>query len=120
VSRLVGAIIEASHDDAGIVWPESVAPFDIGLINLRAGDAKCETAAADLYGKLQAAGKSVLYDDRGESAGAKFATMDLIGVPWQLIVGPRGLAQGKVEIKQRRGGAREELSIESALARLAG
>jgi prolyl-tRNA synthetase len=118
VSRLVGAIIEASHDDAGIIWPDSVAPFDVGLVNLRSGDAKCDAAAADLYARLQNAGKSVLYDDRTESAGAKFATMDLIGLPWQLIVGPRGLAQGKVELKRRQGGAREELAVDAALAKL--
>ncbi|MBI3451387.1 MAG: proline--tRNA ligase [Rhodospirillales bacterium] len=102
VSRLVGAIIEASHDEAGIVWPDSVAPFDIGLINLRSGDAKCDAAAADIYARLAKAGKSVLYDDRGESAGAKFANMDLIGLPWQLIVGPRGIALA-ARYRARRG-----------------
>jgi len=118
VSRLVGAIIEASHDAAGIIWPESVAPFDLGLINLRAGDAKCEAAATDLYGKLQAAGRTVLYDDRNESPGAKFATMDLVGLPWQLVVGPRGLANGVVELKRRATGVKEELPIEAALNKL--
>jgi prolyl-tRNA synthetase len=118
VSRLTGAIIEASHDDAGIIWPEAVAPFKVGLINLRSGDAKCDAACADIYGKLRAAGVEVLYDDREESAGGKFADMDLIGLPWQLIVGPRGLAAGKVELKERRTGTREELSAEAALARL--
>src|SRR5689334_11851093 len=87
VSRLVGAIIEASHDDAGIIWPESVAPFKVGLINLRAGDAKCRTAADELYARLQRAGIEVLYDDRDESPGAKFAAMDLIGLPYQLVIG---------------------------------
>ncbi len=120
VSRLAGAIIEASHDDAGIVWPEAVAPFKVGLVNLRAGDGACDSACAELYGQLRAKGVEVLLDDRQESAGAKFAEMDLIGLPWQLIVGPRGLAQGKVEIKERRTGAREELSREAAFARLAG
>ena len=120
VSRLAGAIIEASHDDAGIVWPEAVAPFKVGLVNLRAGDGACDSACAELYGQLCAKGVEVLLDDRQESAGAKFAEMDLIGLPWQLIVGPRGLAQGKVEIKERRTGAREELSREAAFARLAG
>ncbi|HUK06879.1 MAG TPA: His/Gly/Thr/Pro-type tRNA ligase C-terminal domain-containing protein, partial [Stellaceae bacterium] len=118
VSRLVGAIIEASHDDAGIIWPESVAPFKVALINLRAADEKCRAAADDLYAKLRAAEVEVLYDDRDESPGAKFATMDLIGLPWQLTVGPRGLAQGVVELKERRGGRREELPVEAALNRL--
>ncbi|HYC12978.1 MAG TPA: His/Gly/Thr/Pro-type tRNA ligase C-terminal domain-containing protein, partial [Stellaceae bacterium] len=119
VSRLVGAIIEASHDEAGIIWPEGVAPFKVALINLRAADEKCRVAADDLYAKLRKAGVEVLYDDREESPGAKFATMDLIGLPWQLTIGPRGLAQGVVELKQRKGGKREELAPEAALNRLA-
>mgnify|MGYP002623797518 FL=1 len=118
VSRLVGAVIEASHDEAGIIWPESVAPFKVGLINLKVGDAKCAQACDDIYAKLRNAGIEVLYDDRDERAGTKFAEMDLIGLPWQLIVGPRGVEKGQVELKQRAGGAREELSIDSALARL--
>ncbi len=120
VSRLVGAIIEASHDEAGIVWPESVAPFRVGLINMRADDPRCAEAADGLYHRLSAAGVEVLYDDRDERGGAKFATMDLIGLPWQLIVGPKGLERGVVEFKRRATGEREELSVESALARLAG
>jgi prolyl-tRNA synthetase len=118
VSRLMGAIIEASHDDAGIVWPESVAPFKVGLVNMRADDPRCAEAADGLYRSLAGAGVEVLYDDRDERGGAKFATMDLIGLPWQLIVGPKGLERGVVELKARRTGEREELSIESALARL--
>src|SRR5262249_48137811 len=96
------AIIEASHDDAGIIWPESVAPYKVALINLRAADEKCRAAADDLYAKLQKAGVETLYDDRDESPGAKFAAMDLIGLPWQVTVGPRGLAQGVVELKERK------------------
>ncbi|HTS93680.1 MAG TPA: proline--tRNA ligase [Stellaceae bacterium] len=119
VSRLVGAIIEASHDEAGIIWPEGVAPFKVALINLRAADEKCRAAADDLYAKLSKAGVEVLYDDREESPGAKFATMDLIGLPWQLTIGPRGLAQGRVELKERKSGKREELAPEAALNRLA-
>jgi len=119
VSRLVGALIEANHDDAGIIWPESVAPFWVGLINLRAGDRRCREAAEDLYGKLRGAGVEVLYDDRDESPGAKFAAMDLIGLPEQLVIGPRGLAAGTVETKHRRSGERRELSVDAALARLA-
>jgi prolyl-tRNA synthetase len=118
VSRLVGALIEANHDDSGIIWPESVAPFRVGLINLRAVDAKCVAAADELYAKLRAAGIAVLYDDRDESPGAKFATMDLIGLPWQLIVGPRGVAAGTLEVKNRRSGERQDLPAEAALNRL--
>jgi prolyl-tRNA synthetase len=119
VSRLVGAIIEASHDERGIVWPEGVAPFRVGLVNLRAADAACTKACDELYGKLRAGGIEVLYDDTDQSAGAKFATMDLIGLPWQLVVGPRGLASGTVELKNRRTGEKQEISAEAALNRLA-
>jgi prolyl-tRNA synthetase len=118
VSRLVGAIIEASHDDAGIVWPEPVAPFHVGLVNLRAGDAACDKACDELYTKLQAVGVEALYDDREERAGAKFANMDLIGLPWQLVIGPRGLEKGQAEIKNRKTGERAELSIEAALDKI--
>jgi prolyl-tRNA synthetase len=118
VSRLVGAIIEACHDDDGIVWPEPVAPFKVGLVNLKPGDAACDAAADGLYGQLRQAGVEVLLDDSDERAGAKFATMDLIGLPWQLIVGPRGVADGTVEIKRRADGNRETLSAEAALAKL--
>jgi prolyl-tRNA synthetase len=118
VSRLMGAIIEASHDESGIVWPQAVAPFHVGLINMRADDLKCAAAADDLYHRLTAAGVESLYDDRDERGGAKFATMDVIGLPWQLIVGPKGLERGIVELKNRATGEREELSAESALARL--
>jgi prolyl-tRNA synthetase len=120
VSRLVGALIEASHDDNGIIWPASVAPFGCGIVNLRVGDAACDAMAGELYAKAKAAGLDPLYDDRTESAGAKFATMDLIGLPWQLVVGPRGAKAGTVEVKERKGGAKLEMSIEAALARLAG
>jgi prolyl-tRNA synthetase len=114
VSRLVGALIEANHDDAGIIWPHSVAPFRVGLINLRPADAVCRAAADDFYAKLLAAGLEVLYDDRDESPGAKFATMDLIGLPDQLVIGPRGIAAGTIELKNRRSGERQELSVEAA------
>jgi prolyl-tRNA synthetase len=120
VSRLVGAVIEASHDDAGIVWPESVAPFDVALINLKQGDAKVDTACEDLYAKLKNARRAVLYDDTSERPGAKFACQDLIGIPYQLIVGPRGLDKGLIEVKTRKTGAREELSPEAVLNRFAG
>ena len=119
VSRLVGALIEASHDDSGIVWPDEVAPFKVGLINMRADDLACTAAADDLYAKLGAAGVEVLYDDRDERGGAKFATMDVIGLPWQLVIGPKGLERGVVELKNRRTSEKQELSVESALARVA-
>jgi prolyl-tRNA synthetase len=119
VSRLVGAIIEASHDDAGIIWPEPVAPFDVAVMNLKAGDAKTDAACEELYAKLMAAGKDVLYDDTDDRPGAKFATQDLIGIPWQVIVGPRGLEKGVVEVKNRATGAREEMTTEALLRRFA-
>jgi len=119
VSRLVGAIIEASHDDAGIVWPEAIAPWKVGIVTMRADDAATIAAADDLYTKLSAAGVETIYDDRDERGGVKLGSMDLIGVPWQVIIGPRGVAAGTVELKNRRTGEREELSIESAFARLA-
>ncbi len=118
VSRLAGAIIEASHDEAGIIWPEAVAPFKVGLINLKPADGDCTTACEDIYGKLRGAGVEVLYDDRDERAGTKFAEMDLIGLPWQLVAGPRGIAKGMVELKRRRDGEREELSLDSALSKV--
>ena len=120
VSRLVGAIIEASHDDAGIVWPENVAPFRVAVVNLKVADAACVEACERLVGGLAAAGVPVLYDDREERAGVKFATADLIGIPWQLIVGPRGVQDGAVELKPRSGGRAEKLSAEAAVSRLAG
>ena len=118
VSRLVGALIEANHDDAGIIWPEPVAPFRVGMVNLRAADAKCVAAADELYARLRDRGIEVLYDDRDESPGAKFATMDLIGLPWQLIVGPRGVAAGTLEVKNRRTGDRQDLPADAALERV--
>ena len=119
-SRLVAAIIEASHDDKGILWPEPIAPFKVGLMNLKQGDAATDAACEQLYSALTAKGIDVLYDDTDERAGAKFATMDLIGLPWQVTVGPKALAEGKVEIKRRSGGERELVTPEAALARLSG
>jgi len=118
VSRLAGAIIEASHDDAGIIWPEAVAPFKVGLINLKSGDAETDAVCDELYAQLSNAGVEVLYDDRSDRPGAKFADMDLIGLPWQLVVGPRGLKTGVVELKCRATGEKTELSREAALAEL--
>jgi prolyl-tRNA synthetase len=119
VSRLVGALIEANHDDAGMIWPHSVAPFQVGLINLRPADARCRAAADEIYAKMLGARIEVLYDDRDESPGAKFATMDLIGLPEQLVIGPRGIAGGTVELKNRRSGDRREVSAETAFNQLA-
>jgi prolyl-tRNA synthetase len=115
VSRLVGALIEASHDDAGIIWPDSVAPFGVAILSLRPGDAKVDAACEQAYRALTASGKSPLLDDTDERPGGKFATADLIGLPWQLIIGPRGLADGVVELKRRATGERQTLSLEAAL-----
>lgn len=115
VSRLVGAVIEASHDEAGIIWPDAVAPFRAAILNLKRGDAACDRICEDLY---RALGQDALYDDREDRAGVKFADADLMGHPWQIVVGPRGAASGMVELKRRAGGERQELSVESALARI--
>jgi prolyl-tRNA synthetase len=120
VSRLAGAIIEASHDEAGIIWPESVAPFRVGLINLKPGDATTDALGEEIYAALKSAGTEVLYDDREERAGVKFADMDLIGLPWQVIIGPRGAAAGRAELKRRKGGERHELDRDAVLERLLG
>ena len=117
-SRLIAAIIEASHDENGIIWPESVAPFDVALLNLKVGDAATDEACGKLYRALSAAGRDVLYDDRDERPGGKFATADLIGIPWQVLIGPKGLAEGKVELKNRATGERELLSPDDVIARL--
>jgi prolyl-tRNA synthetase len=119
VSRLAGAIIEASHDDDGIIWPEAVAPFKVGLINLKTGDAACDKACEGLYRQLNDAGVEVLMDDREGRAGVKFADMDLIGLPWQVVIGPKATQAGIVELKNRASGEREEVSPEDALTRLA-
>lgn len=118
VSRLLGAIIEASHDENGIIWPDSVAPFDVGLINLKAGDAETDAACLALYDRLTGAGIDVLYDDTDGRAGAKFATMDLIGLPWQVVVGPKGLKSGEIELKRRATGERLSLSMDAVVNRL--
>jgi prolyl-tRNA synthetase len=115
VSRLVGAIIEASHDEAGIIWPDAVAPFRAAILNLRQGDAATDAICETLHAAL---GADCLYDDREERAGAKFAEADLMGHPWQMIVGPRGAAAGKVELKRRATGERSELTVEDALAKV--
>ena len=120
ISRLVGAIIEACHDDAGIVWPESVAPFRVGLVNLKIDDPATTEACERLYSGLSSSGVDVLYDDTDERAGVKFATGELIGTPWRLVVGPRGVASGVVELKSRAGGVTEEIPIDSAVSRFAG
>jgi prolyl-tRNA synthetase len=118
VSRLVGGIIEASHDENGIIWPESVAPFKAGIINLKVGDEGCDGACEDVFNRLRAGGCDVLYDDRDGRAGVKFADMDLIGLPWQIVIGPRGVKNGVVEMKNRATGEREEISAEAALSKL--
>ena len=117
-SRLVAALIEANHDDNGIIWPDSVAPFDIGLANLKPGDATTDAACQSLYDQFTRAGFDVLYDDRDERPGAKVATMDLIGLPLQVIAGPKSLADGNVEVKHRRTGVREVLSLNEVVNKL--
>jgi prolyl-tRNA synthetase len=117
-TRVAAASIEASHDEAGIIWPEAIAPFRVGIINLKPGDGAVDSTCADLYAQLGARGADVLLDDTEERPGAKFATMDLIGIPWQLIVGPKGVAEGKVELKNRRTGEREAMSPADAVQRL--
>ena len=119
-SRMIGAIAECMGDENGLVWPEEVAPFKVGIINLKVGNASTDKACEDLYAALNKAGIETFYDDRNESAGVKFADMDLIGLPWQVIIGPRGIEKGMVEIKNRKTGERQELSAESALAQLTG
>jgi prolyl-tRNA synthetase len=118
VSRLLGALIEANHDEKGIIWPEGVTPFHCGIVNLKQGDAGTDAACEGLYKALRARGLDPLYDDRDERAGAKFATMDLIGLPWRITVGPRGLANGVVELTSRRSGDSEEMTAEAAVARI--
>jgi prolyl-tRNA synthetase len=119
VSRLLGAIIEASHDDKGIIWPEGVTPFHVGIVNLKSGDAEADAACEALYDSFTKLGLEPLYDDRNERAGGKFATMDLIGLPWRITVGPRGLKNGIVELTSRRTGESEELPPEEAVAKVA-
>jgi prolyl-tRNA synthetase len=120
VSRLLGAIIEASHDENGIIWPDAVAPFGVGIVNLRAGDPDVDLACETACAQLEAAGREPLYDDTDERPGAKFATMDLIGLPWQLIIGPKGLKDGVVELKRRATGEKRTLPMAEALAELTG
>src|SRR5215813_11190211 len=120
VSRLVGAIIEACHDDAGIKWPEAVAPFKAVILNLKQGADDTDAACERLYRELSAKGVEVLYDDTDQRAGAKFAAADLIGIPWQILVGPKGLAAGKIEIKRRSDGTRQSMSANDVVERIAG
>ena len=118
-SRLIAAVIEASHDDGGIIWPEAIAPFKVGILNLKAGDSATDAACETLYHALEARGIDVLYDDTDERPGAKFATADLIGLPWQAVIGPKGLAEGKIELKRRSDGSRQLVALEDAVAILA-
>jgi len=119
VSRLIGALIEANHDEKGIIWPESVAPFKVGIVNLKQGGEATDPVCEMLYQGLQLCGLEPLYDDRDKRAGDKFATMDLIGLPWRITVGPRGLKNGVVELTSRRTGVSEELSPEEAVKKVA-
>ena len=118
VSRLVGALIEANHDESGIIWPEGVTPYHVGIVNLKQGDTATDAACDELYAGLSAAGLEPLYHDTKDRAGAKFATMDLIGLPWRITVGPRGLGNGVVELTCRRSGDSEEMSVAAAIDRV--
>jgi prolyl-tRNA synthetase len=120
VSRLMGAIIEASHDEAGIIWPEAVAPFKVGLANLKVGDAATDKACEDIYFALEKAGVDVLYDDSDDRPGGKFVKLDLIGLPYHVIVGPKGLTEGKIEVKTRASGQRDNLSFSDVISKLIG
>ena len=118
VSRLVGGIIEACHDENGIVWPESVAPFQVGIINMRVGDEECDTVCEQAYQALELAGLDTLYDETDDRAGGKFARMDLIGLPWQIVIGPRGIKNGVVEVKNRKTGEKSEMPLADALSKV--
>ncbi|KAF0231135.1 MAG: prolyl-tRNA [Beijerinckiaceae bacterium] len=119
-SRLVPAVIEASHDEAGIIWPDAIAPFDVAILNLKPGDSATDRVSGELEAALAARGLEALVDDTDDRPGGKFATADLIGLPWQIIVGPKGLGEGKVELKRRATGERVTLSPADAVARIAG
>ena len=118
VSRLIGGIIEASHDENGIIWPRSVAPFEVGIISMKPDDEAVAAVADDAYAKLTEAGIDVLYDETAERAGPKFGRMELIGLPWQVTIGPRGVKEGKVELKRRATGEKEDVSLDDALSRI--
>ncbi len=118
-SRLVAAIIEANHDDAGIKWPEAVAPFKVAVLNLKQGDSATDAASETVYRQLAAKGVEVLYNDLDERPGSKFASTDLIGIPWQILIGPKGLAEGKIELKCRADGTRQLMTPADAVERLA-
>ena len=115
VTVTIVGVVRNRVDDRGIIWPRAVAPFDVAVINLKAGDDTCTACADDLYAKLQVAGADPIYDDRDDRPGAKLAAIDLIGIPWQIVIGPRGMANGVVEVKNRRTGEAVEVSPESAL-----
>jgi prolyl-tRNA synthetase len=117
VSRLLGAIIEASHDEKGVIWPSSVAPFEAAVLNLRADDADVTKVCESAYEQLQKAGVDTLYDDTAERPGAKFSTMELIGVPDLIVVGPKGVKAGVVEYRNRKAGSSEEMTLEAAINR---
>ncbi|MEM8917190.1 MAG: His/Gly/Thr/Pro-type tRNA ligase C-terminal domain-containing protein, partial [Pseudomonadota bacterium] len=120
ISRLVAAVIEASHDDNGIIWPDSVAPYDVGIVDLKPDDEACAKAVSSLQSELDAAGKSFIHDERSERPGAKFADMDLIGLPWQIVVGPRGLANGSVELKRRATGDKIDIPLDQVVSHITG
>ena len=120
VSRLVGGIIEAGHDENGIIWPTEIAPFGVGILNLKVDDADCTAACEQLYAQAQAAGLDPLLDDRDMRPGGKFADMELIGLPWVITIGPRGLKDGMAELKNRKTGEKHDVAIDAVLAKITG
>lgn len=111
ITRVVAAAIEQNHDEKGIIWPMALAPFHVGLVSLRPADEACAAAADKMYADLQSQGLEVLYDEREASAGDKFAEMDLLGFPWQCIIGPKGVAENQAEWKNRRTGEIQMLPL---------
>ena len=115
VSRLIAAIIEANNDKNGIIWPEEITPFDIHLVNLKPENEECKKICDDLYQKLKAT-KDVLYDDISAGIGVKLSNADLIGIPTQIIIGPKSIKEGHAEVKNRRSGKKENVKIEEVRA----
>jgi prolyl-tRNA synthetase len=115
LSRLVGAVIEANHDEKGIIWPKELTPWYYNLINLKNGDDDCDNVCYDLYNKIKSMSKTVLYDDTMDRAGSKLAKADLIGIPFQIIIGPRGIKDKIFDLKDRKNGEIKKLSYDELI-----
>jgi prolyl-tRNA synthetase len=111
VTRTMAAAIEQNHDDAGIIWPVAIAPYEVLVVPVKMDDTATREAAERIYESLAASGVDVLIDDRDERAGVKFNDADLIGIPYRVTLGPRGVAKGMAEVKARRGGETVEVEI---------